>query len=161
MIIRFGWTEGEKMEEEYKGDMILIDRLSEFFPVDSWQWNEGEIIELDDVTCAIHDGQSEESEPFGDTWKHPCMENKSTEWHIGRILYFINHPDEIRDIEIDNLCSGDYIFPAPKIIDGNHRFMAAMWLNDQGKMNKVHCRYGGRMDVLDYLTGKLNECPDE
>ena len=39
--------------------------------------------------------------------------------------------------------------------------MAAMWLNDQGKMNKVHCRYGGRLDVLDYLTGKLNECPDE
>ena len=147
--------------EEYKGDMILIDRLSEFFPVNSWQWNEGEVIELDDITCAIHEAQPEESEPFGDTWKHMCMESKSTEWHIGRIVYFINHPEKIRDIEIDNLYSENYIFPVPTIIDGNHRFMAAMWLNDQGKMNKVHCRYGGRMDLLDYLTGKISECPDE
>ncbi len=73
----------------------------------------------------------------------------------------INHPEEIRDIEIDNVCVDNYILPAPTIIDGNHRFMAAMWLNDQGKMDKVHCMYGGRMDLLDYLTGKTNECPDE
>lgn len=53
--------------EEYKGDMILIDRLSEFFPVNSWQWNEGEVIELDDIACAIHEAQPEESEPFWDT----------------------------------------------------------------------------------------------
>lgn len=24
-------------------------------------------------------------------------------------------------------------------------------------MDKVHCRYGGREDILDYLTGKSNE----
>lgn len=149
------------MEDNYTGDMILIDRLSEFYPVNSWSWNEGEVVELDDIACAIHEGHPEESEPFGDTWKHPCMENKSTEWHIGRILYFIKHPEEIRDIEVDNLYSGDYIFPVPSIIDGNHRFMAAMWLQDQGKMSKVHCRYGGRMDLLDYLVGKTDICPDE
>lgn len=142
-------------------EWILIDRLLEFFHVNSWQWNKGEVIKLEDITYAIHEAHPEESEPFGDTWKHMCMKSKSTEWHIGRIIYFINHPEEIRGIEIDNLYSGDYIFPVPTIIDGNHRLMAAMWLNAQGKMNKVHCRYGGRMDVLDYLTGKFNKCPDE
>lgn len=147
--------------EEYNGDIVLIDRLAEFFPVESWEWNEGEIVELDDISCAIHEAQPEESIPFGDTWKYLCMESKSTEWHIGRIIYFINHPEEIRDIEIDNVCVDNYILPAPTIIDGNHRFMAAMWLNDQGKMDKVHCMYGGRMDLLDYLTGKTNECPEE
>lgn len=39
--------------------------------------------------------------------------------------------------------------------------MAAMWLHDQGKMEKVHCMYGGRMDLLDYLVGKTDVCPDE
>lgn len=46
------------MEDNYKGDMILIDRLSEFFHVNSWSWNEGEVVELDDITCVIHDGQA-------------------------------------------------------------------------------------------------------
>lgn len=145
----------------YSGDMILIERLSEFFPTSSWAWNTGEIIELDDITCAIHSAQPEESEPFGDTWKHLCMGNKSTRWHIGRVLYFIKHPEEIRDIEIDNLCDGNYICPVPKIVDGNHRFMAAMWLQDQGKLDKVHCRYGGRSDLLDYLTGSSDYCPED
>lgn len=147
--------------KEYDGDIIFIERLEQFFPVDSWQWNEGEIITLDDISCAIHDCVPENSEPFGDTWKHLCLESKSTEWHVGRIIYFIKHPEEIRDIEIDNVCYDGYIFPVPTIIDGNHRFMAAMWLRDQGRMEKVHCRYGGRMDVLDYLIGAVDECPYE
>ena len=147
--------------EKYNGDMILINRLAEFFPSESWSWNKGEVVELNDISLAIHEAQLEESSPFGDTWKHLCMENKSTEWHIGRIIYFINHPEEIKDIEIDNICVDNYILPAPTIIDGNHRFMAAMWLNYKGKMDKVHCMYGGRIDVLDYLTGKSNEIPDE
>lgn len=151
----------EKRKEVYMGDMILIDRLSEFYPVNSWVWNKGEIVTLDDITLAILNEQPEESEPFGDHWKHPCMNSKSTRWHIGRILYFIRHPDEIKDIDIDNLYDGDYIFPVPLIIDGNHRFMASMWLHRQGNINKVHCRYGGRLDLLDYLTGASDICPDE
>ena len=118
-------------------------------------------MELDDIACAIHEGQPEEPEPFGDHWKHLCMENKSTEWHIGRVLYFINHPEEIRDIEIDNIRNGMHICPIPVIVDGNHRFVAAMWLHDQGKMEKVHCMYGGRTDLLDYLMGNTDEQPLE
>ena len=77
--------------------------------------------------------------------------------HIGRILYFIKHPNEIRDLEIDNECNGSYILPQPVIVDGWHRYAAARWLFDQGELYKIHCRYGGRMDVLDYLQGKTEE----
>lgn len=135
--------------EEYNGDVIIINRLKEFFPDDSMEWNSGEKIKLHD--------KSEESEPFGDTWKHLCMENKSTEWHIGRILYFINHPEEIKDIELDNYCDNGLIYPEPIIVDGNHRFMTALWLRKRGIMDKIHCRYGGREDILNYLTGKSDE----
>lgn len=149
------------MNENYEGDYILIERILEFYPDDSCSWNQNEVVLQSDLDIAIQQGQIDEPEPFGDNWKHPCLENKSTKWHIGRVLYFINHPDEIRDIEIDNLYSGSYIFPVPKIIDGNHRFMAASWLYNHGKMNKVHCRYGGRLDLLEYLTGQTNECPED
>lgn len=57
---------------------------------------------MDDISIAIHEAVSEISDPYGDTWKHPVLEQRSREWHIGRIIYFINHPMEIRDIEIDN-----------------------------------------------------------
>ncbi len=151
----------EYEEEKCHEYAILIKRLSNFFPINNWQWNNGEVIRLDDITRAIHKAQPEEIEPFGDDCKHPCLEERTTEWHIGRILYFVNHPEEIKDIEIDNLCEDNYILPIPVIIDGNHRFMATMWLNNQGLLKKVYCRYGGRTDVLDYLTGETNICPEE
>ena len=40
-------------------------------------------------------------------------------------------------------------------------FVFAMWEHDQGKMEKVHCMYGGRIDLLDYLTGNTEEQPLE
>ena len=42
------------MEDNYTGDMILIDRLSEFYPVNSWSWNEGEVVELDELHKQCH-----------------------------------------------------------------------------------------------------------
>lgn len=141
--------------EEYNGDIIRIDRLIDFLPDESWEWDLQGEINLDDISIAIHEALSENSEPYGDTWKHPVLERRSRDWHIGRIIYFINHPDEIRDIDIDNECDGKYILPKPVIVDGWHRYAAARWLYDQGKLTKIHCRYGGRADVLEYLQGKL------
>lgn len=143
--------------EEYNGDMIRIDKLIEFLPTEHWEWDETGKIDLDDISIAIHEGIPEISDAYGDTWKHPVLEHRTREWHIGRILYFIKHPDEIRDIEIDNECSGGYILPQPVIVDGWHRYAAARWLFDQGKLSEIHCMYGGRMDVLEYLQGKTND----
>ena len=142
--------------DKYNGDIIRIDRLIEFLPTEHWSWDETGEIDLDDISFAIYEPVPEVSEPYGDTWKHPVLEQRSREWHIGRIIYFINHVNEIRDIEIDNECSG-FILPQPIIIDGWHRYAAARWLYDQGKLTEIHCRYGGRADVLEYLQGKTDD----
>lgn len=70
---------------------------------------------------------------------------------------FNNHPEEIRDIEIDNECVNNEILPQAVIVDGWHRYAAARWLFDQGKLTQIHCRYGGRLDVLEYLQGMIDE----
>lgn len=142
--------------EKYNGDIIRIDRLIEFLPTEHWSWDKTGEINLDDISVAMHDAIPEISEPYGDSWKHPILEQKSREWHIGRIIYFINHPMEIRDIEIDNDCFDGHILPQPIIVDGWHRYAAARWLYDQCKLSEIHCRYGGRMDILEYLQGKLD-----
>lgn len=142
--------------EKYNGDIIKIDRLIEFLPTEHWSWDKTGEINLDDISVAMHDAIPEISEPYGDSWRHPILEQKSREWHIGRIIYFINHPTEIRDIEIDNDCFDGHILPQPIIVDGWHRYAAARWLYDQCKLSEIHCRYGGRMDVLKYLQGKLD-----
>lgn len=147
------------MNDDYKGHLILINRMEKFYHFLAWNEDE-KCIELDDVACAIHSAVPEQSEPHGHGYRD-LIYPKTNEWHLGRILYFINRPDEIRNIEIDNMCSEGYINPYPVIIDGNHRFYAAMWLHDRGEMDKIHCLYGGRQDVLDYLTGKSDICPEE
>lgn len=147
------------MNSDYKGDLILINRMEKFYSFLSWNEDE-RCIDLDDVACAIHSAVPEQLEPFGHG-DRDLIFLKTREWHLGRILYFINHQDEIKDIEIDNIYSKNYIYPYPFIIDGNHRFYAAMWLHDRGEMDKIHCLYGGRQDVLDYLTGKSDICPEE
>ncbi len=141
-------------EEEYRGDVIRIDKLIEFLPTECWQWDETGKIDLEDISIAIHEGVPEVSDPYGDVWNHPVLEQRTRNWHIGRILYFIKHQGEIRDIEIDNECSYGYILPQPVIVDGWHRYAAARWLFAQGELTEIHCRYGGRMDVLEYLQGK-------
>lgn len=148
------------MTEEYNGDIIIIDKLIEFLPTEHWEWDKTGKIDLEDISIAIHEGVLEIPDPYGDIWNHPVLEHKTRDWHIGRILYFIKHPNEICNIEIDNECDNGYILPQPVIVDGWHRYAAARWLFDQGKLDKIHCRYGGRLDVLEYLKGNL-DCMEE
>ena len=143
--------------EEYTGDIIRVDRLIDFVPSEYWKWDDCGKIDLDDISIEIHECVAEISEPYGDTLDHLVLEHRSRDWHIGRIIYFINHPEEIRDIEIDNECVNNEILPQAVIIDGWHRYAAARWLYDQGKLTQIHCRYGGRLDVLEYLQGIRDE----
>lgn len=84
--------------EEYTGDIIRIDRLIDFAPSEYWEWDFCGKIDLDDISIGIHESIAEISEPYGDTLDHLVLEHRSRDWHIGRIIYFINHPEEIRDI---------------------------------------------------------------
>jgi len=144
-------------KEQSEGYIILMDRLLELMIDDEAKWN-GTPITNDMIKSAIVSGMPEETDQFG------CGRaeiNRSDDWHIGRIIYFINHPEEIRDIWIDNECyPGRYpgisrILPIPIIDDGNHRYRAAKYLG----FKKIHCQYGGRTDVLAYLTGESDEAP--
>ena len=36
------------------------------------------------------------------------------------------------------------------------KYPVARWLYSQGKLIKIHCKYGGRIDILEYLQGKTN-----
>lgn len=97
--------------EEYTGDIIRIDRLIDFLPSEYWEWDDCGKIDLDDISIGIHECIAEVSEPYGDMLDHLVLEHRSRDWHIGRIIYFINHPEEIRDIEIDNECVNNEILP--------------------------------------------------
>ena len=136
--------------------MIKVERLIKCFPED-FEWNDNEVLNMNDITDVIEKGQSEEAEPFNPHISMPY------EWHIRRIIYFINHPEEIEFIDIGNVNDGDFFLPSPVIIEGNHRFLAAGWLfvHDENKIKEIYCSYKGRKDVLEYLTGKSNKIPSD
>ena len=147
-----------------KGDMILTARFAEFYPENS-VWNDNPITD-DMIRMAIESGVAEEVAPFGNenvVSEQKKIVDRPDEWHIARIIYFINHPEEIKDIWIDNECyhsrypGMSCILPKPIITDGHHRYRAAAYLG----LEKSHCEYSGRTDLLEYLRGDVDECPVE
>lgn len=127
-------------------DFIKIDRFIPYV-IDDFEWNTREKITINDIAFAIKKGQLEEVQMYKPGISMP------KQWHIGRVIYFINHPEEIEYIEIENVNDGYFVLPIPVLIEGYHRFMAAYWLYLQRKLEEVYCIYDGRRDVLDYLKG--------
>lgn len=132
---------------------VSIERLLSYIPSDDWGYNEKENITMSDIDNAIDNYTEEIGHYDGSSFK-------STEWHIRRILYFINHPEEIKDIKIINLYGGECVPTVPIIIDGNHRFIASVWICRCGEEDEIQCEYNGRSDIYDYLTRKTNEKPN-
>lgn len=138
---------------------VIFDRLLDMASIDEecdFCWEDSSPISLKDVKTAISKGTKETSVPYGDTWKHPAH-NMSRQYHLARIIYFANHPEEIAGIEVDNPCFENSILPGCVIVDGWHRIAAGIIL----KLKKVKINYGGRCDVEDYLVGKTDIYPDE
>jgi len=67
---------------------------------------------------------------------------QTREWHLGRIKHFVNNPNLIDPITIDDNCCGNV-----QIIDGNHRYLAKLILNH----DTIDCSYSGLVSTLDYL----------
>ena len=67
---------------------------------------------------------------------------QTREWHLGRIKRFVNNPNLIDPITIDDNCCGNV-----QIIDGCHRYLAKLILNH----NTIDCSYSGLVSTLDYL----------
>jgi hypothetical protein len=138
--------------------VIRMDRMLNLIPTEYWEWGDTGKITLSDISIALNNGTADTSLPYGDIYKYPAFE-KNRDYHISRILFFVKHKEEIKELDIDNMCDGCYIAPIPVITDGWHRYAAATWLFKNGWLDKISCRYDGRKDVLRYLIGEEDELP--
>lgn len=122
---------------------------------------EGYNTTLDDIHKAIVNNTPETNIPFGDTDKYIPPRPRDINYHLQRVVYFIKHPEEIRDIYIksswwikDNTL---FAYPHVEIEDGYHRIAAAFYLN----LDKVSMKNFDyiRADTENYITGKSNDKP--
>jgi hypothetical protein len=142
--------------ERGNGVVVSLNRLLESSRIDTTEleWD-GHIIKMIDVDNALAANRNGAEEPYGDGWGYPPKE-KTRQYHIDRVVYFVRHPEKIVDIQIDNETDGLYtILPIPIVVDGWHRLMAATYLG----LNAITIQYSGRNDVLDYLSGRSNDLP--
>ncbi|HSX23256.1 MAG TPA: hypothetical protein VLE97_10835 [Gaiellaceae bacterium] len=79
-------------------------------------------------------------------------------WDYGRIRFFYEQlltGTALDPIDVDNECGNGCIYPEPVLLDGHHR-LAASHLADT---RIILANYGGRTDLLRYLTGARKTCP--
>jgi len=80
-------------------------------------------------------------------------------WDYGRIRHFYERllaGERLDAIEVDNECDFGKIYPVPVLLDGHHRLAAAHLAGAR----TIHVSYGGRLDLLRYLTGARRTCPE-
>lgn len=116
---------------------------------------------LSDIDNAIKNNLNETNIPFGDTDNYVPIKNRDINYHLKRVIYFINHPDEIINIKIkspwwieNNIL---YSYPHLVIEDGYHRIAAGFYLGLK-KINMINYDYI-RLDIKKYITGETNEKP--
>lgn len=147
------------------GIRVILERLLESAQIDPsevWVWNQAdEPATIAEIKSRYLDGELGDDRPFGDMWKHPVKEQRSREYHINRIIYFMRNPEEIARVEVDNECSygkyNSFILPQCAIVDGWHRIAAAIALN----LTYLDIEYGGREDIQMWLTGEIDNAPSE
>jgi hypothetical protein len=80
-------------------------------------------------------------------------------WDYGRIRHFYEcllTGEPLDAIEVDNECAFGQIYPVPILLDGHHRLAASHLAGAP----IILVNYGGRLDLLRYLTGKRETCPE-
>lgn len=83
---------------------------------------------------------------------------ESDAYNFGRLRYFVDRllaGEELDPIIVDNRCGFGCIYPEPIVIDGHHR----LWSYLIARRQRIPVAYSGRVDVLDYLTGKRARMP--
>ena len=79
-------------------------------------------------------------------------EYRTPHYHSGRVRYWVEmilQGEEIPPLLIDNHCEGLTIYAEPILLDGHHRFAAAILTGQR----TLPISYGGRVDLLRYLKG--------
>jgi hypothetical protein len=136
-------------------DKILLSRLKYALGErEEMCWEEGKVT-LEDINQCLYS-----LEPIDKYYIIPLHregnEQKYTkEWHIQRILYFVHNPNRITPLEIECQCFNGHISTILAIEDGNHRYLAAVFLG----LETIPISFGGRMDMLDYLKGERKDFP--
>jgi len=103
---------------------IKVEKLKQHFP-NPICWD-GITVTIEDVLTNI-EHIKEIEEPFPYQWDIERFLNHhkyTKEWHIGRIKYFINHPEKIEPLELI------FVDDKIKFYDGCHRFFAHILRND-------------------------------
>lgn len=134
-------------------DTIILDRLIKSARINSsklFVW--GEPVTTQDVKDFLSTGKHGTEIPYGNN-HNMIPDVKDKDYHISRVAYFVQHPEEITDIDVDNQCIGMHITSRAIVTDGWHRLMAAYILG----LETIEVNYGGRVDVLEYLQGLRNE----
>lgn len=82
---------------------------------------------------------------------------KDPRWHAARISYLIRNPELLDEpISIDCQCAGGNVYPIPEILDGWHRLFAHVYLGRE----RINATFGGLVELVEYLEGKTDECPE-
>lgn len=79
-------------------------------------------------------------------------------WDYGRIRFFYERllaSETLEPVDVDNRCDYGHIYPEPVLLDGHHRLAASHLANAP----TILANYGGRVDLLRYLTGARKTCP--
>jgi len=79
-------------------------------------------------------------------------------WDYGRIRFFYEQllaGVTLDAINVDNECDHGRIYPEPIVLDGHHRLAAS----HMAGAKVILANYGGRLDLLRYLTGARKTCP--
>jgi len=132
-------------------ELLLMERLQEYIST-PFYWNSIEIY-LQDIENYIHHTKHklhnfDRCDVYMDVW------NKRD--HIKRILYFIDYPEKIDAIHINNRCADSKIYPVPFIEDGQHRFLASAYRKEK----YIPVIYNGLIDLLEYLKGDSDIKPE-
>jgi len=123
---------------------IEVEKLKQHFP-NPITWDDITVT-MDDIISNINQVKEiEEQFPF--QWDIERFNNRchyTKKWHIGRIKYFVNHPDKIKPLKL--------IFEDGKIkfYDGCHRFLAHVLRND------IMCAYEEMVIVNNKIQIKEN-----
>jgi hypothetical protein len=79
-------------------------------------------------------------------------------WDYGRIRFFYEQllaGATLDAIEVNNVCRAGRVCSEPILLDGHHRLAASRLAGAR----IIRANYGGRVDLLRYLTGARKTCP--
>ena len=131
-----------------RNGLILVDR---FWDLYTQYWPSHFLVKLTVEKLVKYKAQPKYVSDDARTWKQP-----SRAWDIGRVRFFYEEllaGKTVDPIMIDNVCEGGNV--EPSLLDGHHRLVASRL----ARVPTIPADYSGRVDLLNYLTGKRKTCP--